>query len=381
MAMRRRSKDNQVIISVASEANRDGGIFLVFLGLVGAVPLHYLVSQLLFREASWDWRVGALFGVALVFCGLWLIFFTRKRFLVGPGSVVIREGLWRRPIRYRWRESPRIRLRCNTEERGGEPVTVWQVSLVDGRYEYTLDRRPGQQLESRMLAELLAKAIGCPVVEKTEGGEVVIALEDLDLPFSERVKRDPRLLGECREQPRHNPIRLDRKGQEHIYSWSLFTSGLLHEISMFFLIALGLSLVPLSRESGELGLSLLDLARKTGDYTYFWAVGGIYGVALAVLKGYRVQVRVGPEGAGTRILLWGLPLSQRFIPARELEEIGLCAEARGWFVHMISDTRILSVRLASKEVAGWLCSQLRHLAAGVERGEGAPAPEPAGSRH
>lgn len=343
-----------------SDANRDAGVFLVFLGVVGAVPLHHLYRAFILGTVEGDWRKGAFLGSLLVLWGLWLILFTRKTFRVLPGAVVIHEGFLRPPSRYAWRGEPRIRLRPVEMERAGKVVEMWQVNLVDGRYEYCLDRRAGQQLESRTLAERLAKAIGCPVIENRADGDLEIPFQELDLPFCQRVRRHPRLLGPRLEKPAGSSIREQREGEARIYSWNLVHPALITELAIFFLVVLAVGLVPLPISEAGHDDSLLDLAIREHDYLYFTVVGGLFVLALFLLFGYRVFVRIGPEGVRTQSRLWGVPLHTWTLRTQDLEEVSVRQTGRGSFLQLISDEQIVSLRMSNPANAAWLASQMRH---------------------
>lgn len=361
--------------SAPSEANRDLGIFLVFTGVVAAVPLYYLFRVLVMHTSVWDWRKGAALGLLLALAGLYLIAFTRRRFRARDGSVYVSDGLFRRPVRYSWEGQPRIRLQSLERDRGGRPLECWQVMLLDGKYEYLLDNRPEQHLESRALAEFLAKTLDCPLIVRHDQGETQIEAADLDLPFEERVHKYPHLLGPRLERPEPFPIVEEGSGSERAYRWGMMTSGMLTETVGLFLVALAISVVPLPGGESELDYSLFELARIHQDYKYFYATGGLFLAAMILLFGYRVHLELKRDQVCACTKLWGVPLWARSIPRRVLEEISTRGRSQGAFLQLVSDERIINLRILRHDLAQYLAAELRHLVAGdVPVAKEAPAP-------
>ncbi|MEW6283891.1 MAG: hypothetical protein AB1758_35085 [Candidatus Eremiobacterota bacterium] len=362
MGVERRVRDETVTLRIPSESNRDLGIFLVFLGVVGAVPGVYLVSRLILHRVDWDWRTGGFLGLGLVALGLWLLLFTRKTFRLTPREIRIQDGPVRKAVVYRWEGVPVVRLRSVEEERAGKGVEVFEVHLVDGHYNYLLDRRPGQQMESRTLAEMVAKAVGCPVREKTrEEGEITLAAEELDLPFVERVRRHPALLGTPVEEtpPAASPVTEQRNGSTLRFSWSAFHKDGIGEILVAAALLLGIQLLPFRLDSEGPTLSMWDLARTSGDYSVFLGELGFLLLVLVLLSGQRHEFLVDPDRVRWKRTLWGTTLKQVSIPIRELEQISVRDSSRGTFVQLISDRVIVSRRLPMA-TAAWLAGRLRH---------------------
>jgi len=349
---------------MASEANRDLGVFLIFTGLVGSLPLYYLFCTLILQSPVWDWRHGAVLGLVLVALGYCLVAFTRRTFRVRDRAVEVRDGLLRRPIRYAFQEAPRVRLQVLEIEGRGRPRDYWQVMLVDGKYEYLLDSRPEQMQESRCLAEFIAKQVGCPLKVRLEAGQAFqIEAADLDLPFAELVKRYPELLGPRLPRPECCPIREEGQGAKRRFRWGMRTSSLLNETVGLFAVALAVGFVPMSNGE-EARSSLFDLARSSHDYAYFMAVGALFLLALFLQFGYQVQVNLTPDKVGARTTLWGVPIWSASIATSVLEGISVRTRSQGAFLQFVSDERIVSLRVLRRELADYLGSELRHALAG-----------------
>jgi hypothetical protein len=242
----------------------------------------------------------------------------------------------------------------------------WLVNLVDGKRQYVLDRRKGHQIESRSLAEALAKTINCPVLEKCENGEITIPREELDLPFRERVKLHPDLLGEEAKAPDACPVEVSDSPQGQKYTWRLLNAAMLNEFFtlVFFLVVL--AVIPIfprpvpGEESPErFAVSFLQLAIQKRQYLYFYVAGSLIGAGALVLFGYRKQLVLTQEGISAQDRLWGLPIWSAHIPASELEEIWVRQSTRGAHLQLISDARIISGRIANSQVAAWLAFRIR----------------------
>ncbi len=355
------------VFALPSNANRDLGLFLVFTGVVGGVPLYYLYRVLVLHTPVWDWRKGAALGLLLVLAGLSLLAWTRRTFRVREGFVEVRDGLIRRSVRYAYRQDPMIRLQVLEVEVRGRPVELWQVMLVDGKYEFLLDSRPDHIQESRCLAEFLAKRIGCPLRVRREAGvHLDIEAADLDLPLSERVHRDPSLLGERVPRPEVFPIQEEGTGSTRTFRWGVRTSSLVSEMAGLFLAALVFSVIPISGAQDE-QYSLLDLARLHWDYLYFQVVLGLFALALFLQFGYQVKVALTPELVRARTSLWGVPLWSRAIPVGELEEILVRSLSQSTLLQFVSDEEIFSLRVLRRDLAEYLASELRHAIAGAAK--------------
>jgi len=363
MSVRRRQSGSQAEIWLPTDVNRDLGLFLMFLGVVGVVPLQYFLAQSLPVEA------GASAGLLVAVCGFMLVRFSRKRFLVSNNEVLLREGLFKRPLRYRWESQPAIRLRSQEEERGGKVREYWLVYLVDGKRQYALDHRAGNQIESRSLAEALAKAINCPVMEKTDSGEISIPREELDVPFRDRVKSHPTLLGPEVDKPENCQVEFLESETEQRYSWRLMNPGLLAEIGWVVLGLLLLAMIPLfpgyepaddgTPQRQGMQLSFVDLALKEHNYTYFYVIGAVTVVTLFVAFGYSKRLTVNHDEVRLTDRLYGGVVIRRIIKANVLEEIWVRNSSRGAHLQFISDEVVISGRTSSLQVASWIASRVR----------------------
>ncbi len=362
MAVQRYQRNQKVFVLIPSDVNRDLAIFLIFLGIVGAVPTFYIINKLFIHAYNFDWRLGGFIGLGLVVVGLILLFGTRKSFRLGGGELRLRDGMFRRPLIYHWHEAPRIRMRTVEEERSGKPTDVFEVHLVDGRYNYLLDRRPGKQMDSRILAEILAKAIGCPIVEKSrETGDLVLQAEELDLPYAERAARYPVLLGTPPDEKVPSTIGVRSEGADKILTWRSFNRNLFSEVLVGFGLVLAAEFLPF--KSGAEGVpprSFFDIMHANNDYKPLFIQCGLLVLFLLFLAGLRHEFWLKADKVVWRQLLWGLPTRQVSIPTRHLEQISVRESSRGYFLQLISDETIITRRLGDEDTARWLARTIRY---------------------
>ena len=367
MAVVRREVGDQHEVVVPTDANRDLGLFLIFLGVVGTLPMRYFLTF---------WGFGgfkafyvAISGVILVLGGFFFLAFSRKRYTVTARDLSMTDGFFHKTLRYVWESVPAIQLHSQEEEKGQKDVEYWLVSLVDGKRHYVLDRRAGHQMESRALAEALAKSINCPVNEKGTHGDIVIPREELDLPFTERVRRNPSLLGPELPKPETSTTHHWEKDGQLGFSWRLAGSATLNEFILVTMLLTLLALVPLlpgrgSADQGQSGQplqrSFLDLARQDHDFKYFLGVGSFLGVMWFVLFGYKKRLLATREALDVRDSLWGIPVRSTRIPVDKLEEIWVRQSSGGTTIQLISDDCMISGRTASFETASWVASKIGH---------------------
>jgi len=351
-------------ISIPSNRINDLGLFSMFLGLVLSFPVRSLLGR---SYPGQDWvTYTAPLGFGLVVIGFLLLRYTRKIFWQDGQSIRVKDGWFRRSLRYSWEGDPVIRLRSQEEDKGSTTVEYWLVNLVDGKRQYVLDRRPGHPIESRSLAEALAKTINCPVLERGESGEILIPREDLDLPFRERARRQPELLGQEVNKPEPCSIVVEEEPDRQRYTWRLLSPAMLNEFFTLVCFVLLLAIVPIFPKPipgqdvpERFQLSFLDIARKNHHFLYFYVTGSIITLTAFFLFGYRKELVVTLKKIDAQDRLWGIPVWSATIPAEQLEEIWVRQSTRGAHLQLVSDACIISGRIANSQVAAWLAWRLR----------------------
>ncbi len=369
MAIHQKKSNERNIITVPTDRHRDLGLFMVFLGVVGTLPADFL-----FQWLGYDGPQSFIAGTSGLCClllGLYFIGFSRKTFRIEPDAIFVKDGLFEKPIRYTWEEPPKLRLRSQEEDHGSRLAEFWLVNLIDGKRQYVLDKRLGNQMESRCLAEAIAKTIRCGVIEKSDHGEILVPLDELDLPFSERARRNPNLLGPIVDTPpQGSSIEKESQNDQLKFSWPLANSGLISEFLTVAIVVSLISVVPLfqakpnldkpTEEPARFNRSFWDLARQDGNYLFFIVSGGALALAYVGLFGYRKEIIASPQRLSSTDRLWGIPLQRVQIPTEKLEEIWVRQSGRGTHIQFISDDHIIAGRTTSLETATWLASQVRH---------------------
>ena len=307
---------------VRSYANRDLGIFLIFFGIVAAVPLYALIMNIVFKQAVIQWRIGIIIGLVSIILGCLLIKYSKLRFKVtrkndGSGTISIQEGLLRSPLLYDFASSSIIKLATANTDAGSKKGELIQVTLIDGNRHYLLDSRPLNKMqESRAIAEFFSKN-GSLKMLLPHYGNLMLESTDLDLPFSARVKKYPTLIGLEPTRPQNCPINTTELngGIDRRYSWGFRANGLVFQLIALLMVAFAFSCLPLFEEARvpviRLGLN------PTEELSSCEAAAGAYHPALGELVKSRMllhraeEVLQGiPSGSHVRIGIAPRQLSQ-----------------------------------------------------------------------
>ncbi len=249
-----------------------------------------------------------------------------------------------------------MKLQHVVSESEEHPQTTWIVKIVTDRHEYTVDNRKDQQIESRGVAESVARALCCPLVERYDTvGDVVIEASDLKLPFRERVKRYPALLGRpVPAPPNANISRIERaNGIE--FRWGAVTTNLVLGVLILGLLFFLLSAVPPRADQP----SYLTWACRTGNYRLYYMCASVIALALLIVSGYRATIRLAPTDIRFIEKLWGVPLLRRKIGTQQVEEVRVQHTMRGPVVQIVSDRALLQFRTTDAVVAAWLGYEMR----------------------
>ena len=356
--MRVRTRGSDVVISVHSYSNRNTCIFMVFLGLVASWPIWYIIASW-FTHAPHtreDWYPAFYLCLALTGWGFLLGLGAVKRFIVTPNAVLVTDGLLRRVLTFPCEENQAIRLQSILSERADRPQTTWLVKLVAGRHEFTLDERTGHQLESRGIAEAVAKALGCRMLEKDEEGQdLTFPASELDLPYVERVKRHPSLVGRPVNEPPHVGVRRTEKDGRLEFTWGLVTPSLLMSMLSLGVVFFLVSAVPPKANQK----SYLEYARLTGDYHLYMTIGAVIVAALLLSAGFRLRLRLTPKAVYLQKSMWGVPFARSSMALCEVEEVQMAHTVRGPVVQVVGDRRLIEFRASDDDVAQWLAHEIR----------------------
>lgn len=350
-------------ISLPTNRDRDLGLVLLFMSAV----TYYLIPPLVYEfgmsrgtAAAFSTPIGALLMVA----GLLAVFFSRKKVWLDKGVVRVKDGYLARTLNLRYEETPTFKLTGFEEENGGRASEVWTVHMIDQGRQYLIDRRVGQQMASRSLAERLAKGVRGSLIEASEGKNYTFDVEELDLSFVERLDRYPELLGHEIEEPPDKVVKLERLDKGLKVTWGSFRSSLLFELFCVTAFLLAAAFIPLPGGPDGQGFSLFDAEVAEGDYRYFIGVGIFTTLSLILLAGYRNTLElVTPKRVQCRATVWGIPFKGGRIPLDELEHVAVSVTSRGPFLQFISDRRILRLRMPATNIARWLAWEFRNFLA------------------
>lgn len=368
----REGGDTEIV--VPSDANQDAGIMLVFLALIATLPVWYLYCTW-FGSLPKDWSLHtwypALLGTSfLLAAGLGLLFGTSKTLRVATDGVHIRVSLRRQVLHFARSAQACIKLQRVENEAVAPSRVVWLVKLVGERHEFTLDERINQQFQSRMLAEALAKALGCPLLEKADDGSMVaIDPKDLDLCLRERLARYPQLRGVSAQKPAHGFVRVTDSGHERSFSWHLVTSGLYLDLLGLGLALFVLTAVPWTHERP----SLLENCVRSGDFSLYYKLAGCLATCSLVVAGYSKRLVLSPQDVRLQDHLWGLLLGSKSLTTSKIEEIHLGSGVRGPVLQIISDEGLLQCRLHDAATASWLASEVQNYLLETSCGDHKPA--------
>lgn len=350
MAIYRKLQSEDAEVIVPTRADWNLGLCLVLLGvtLMGLVPVLRGVG---FAAGSL-WNVSMLLAAA----GLFLIRFSCKRYRISPERILIRDGYFSPPRVYEVDGMPSLRLREQEEQVSGKAVMASLVILSVDKVHHVLDHRAGNSLESRSLAEALARALQCALIEDSEEGEEQLSSHDVGLSFGERARLHPSLVGRQIEQPGHCRVSLQETNGTQVYRWKLMSQSLFFDFVSLVLIVCAVAVLPLFSGESEIKYSFLDLARREGQVTYF-IVTGLFLMALGFvpIAGSRKLVAT-PEGLTVHKRLLGLCVSEQHIPSGHLSEIWV---GRGAYLYFLSDQSQLGCGVPTQPTAAWMASRLR----------------------
>jgi hypothetical protein len=350
------TKSGEKIIYLPSEANKDLGLFLIFIGIIAVPPCYWLYYYYNSVPVT-DWKPSLFIGIFWVLAGLSLIYFSRKTITVGKSHIRINDGLFRKSFTIRWKLDPMIKLKYDEEEFKGRILEFWETSLLDGKLEYTIDRRAHHQLEARALGENIAKFLSCSFIERDEQGkESILDSKDLDMPFRCRAAKYPGFLGSPVDQPKNPRLTITERNKAFLVTWGIYSTGILVDIIAFAVIIFLFTYLPWKQGTH----SFFEQCAIRGEFFAFYAGGLILFMTVFFVLGYRLRLNVSRRGAIFWVTIWGIPLRKRKIGIDKIEEIRLTPSMRGPRVQIISDREIISFRLFDKQGARWLSYQLQH---------------------
>jgi len=347
-------------ISLPTDRDRDLGLVLLFLSGVAYFLVAPLASQFGLPKGQVA-LVSAPVGLILMVIGIAAVLFSRKRITVEDGVVRIKDGFFAKPLNLKYESTPTFKLSGFEEEGTGRADQIWTVHMNDQGRQYLIDRRVGQQMTSRSLAERLTKAVRGSLIESHNGKSYNFDAEELDLSFVERVHRYPEMLGKEVPEPSDKVVDVKMTDDGLKVEWCFFRSNLLFELFCVTAFLVAAAFIPLPGGPTGEGFSLFDAEVAEGDYSYFIAVAIFTVISLVVLSGYRNTMElIVPKRVQSRTTIWGIPVRGGRIPLEELEHVAVAVTSRGPYLTLISDKRILKERMPATNIARWLGWEIRN---------------------
>lgn len=349
-------KNGEHFFQIHSDVNRNLGIFLLFLGIVGSAPLYYLAS-IAVNQPTYDLRPAIWIGLVFVIIGFYFIFFSKKSFWVCKNKITIKDSFFGKKMVYHCDDPDRlIRLKNYEIEYKTTPTEIWELFLVSDKKEFSIHKRPNSQLEMRQLSETLAKILECPFEDLTfEEEGITINSDDLDMPYKDRVLKYPQLLGKTIKEPSKVHFSTKEAGQNKIFSWGIMTPRLLSDTVLISLLLFILSFIPMANNNP----SFFQICAENKDFFVYYVFAGIVFFTIFVLSGYKINLVLAPNYIEFTEHLWAAPYHSGSIPINELEEINMYVTIRGAKVQIISDKKLIDIHLYNPENARWLVYLIR----------------------
>lgn len=288
-------------------------------------------------------------GVALMAWGAWMAF--RRIRLWGNALPALPEAaLAQARERVKSSQSGRVRLSSEVTtyqtRNGTRKVEYWKVNLaVDpGDHGCPLGSFKGSNalLYARRLAEQEARTLHLPLEDTTpEGGAVVIAPEDLDLPFSQRARKYPHLLETTNVPASPTGIRENAaRAGARVFSWGMLTWGTAKSTALVLALALGASFVP-GRHSST---SIFTDCQRSGNYTFYVVLPVVAAVALLFMACWRTRLTLATDGVRLTYLVAGIPVRARSLSPHEIEQVETHRGTTQPVLLVVADRAILRAR-------------------------------------
>lgn len=358
------------------------GVFFIFTGLVGGLPLYYMFSALVLRIGKPNLFPGLIFSLLIAAVGIFAIFFTHKQVKVFSsgkgGSISIKDGLLAQEITYSYGENSQIRLSVSELNNGKIALDSWEITLIDGRCQFLLDLRVGRLQESKALAEFLAKAMHCNLLIVFEANRsVTMPYTDLDLPYCLRVKKYPVLASPHPRRPDHCPIKVEdvNYGLGRRYSWGLMASGIPTELIGLIFLIIAVGVTPFWQVKNHY-VSFLSEAMTTGDWSFFIGAALLLALFCGIEFGYRSVIEINEQRLNIRKELWGLAYYTRSFILDNLEEILTRKTDSQNCVVFTSDDLVVSMRVSDSDIADYLAADIQYFLTSGRAVADSPAARP-----
>lgn len=334
--------------------NSNLGIFLIFTGVIAVPPVYWLLYYYTLRDVT-DWKPAFFVTLLFILAGLYIVFLSRGSITVRSNCIRIDAGLFNKPLILRWTEEPRLKLTVTADENNG--ACFWELKLIDGRREYTMERLPFSRCELRIIGRHLAKILSCPFIECDEKGrDRVINAAELTIPWMQRILNNPPSAEQAVRKPDRSLLKISAGDNSFHASWGLNSKGIFAELTVFAAILFASTC--LSWNQGD--CSFWAECVKRGDFFSYYAEGIILLLILISFTGSRMHLSADRNCITFRHTLWGVALKTKTAAIDSLEDIRLNTAFRESLIHAFSDEQSIYIRISSEQDARRLHHQLQH---------------------
>lgn len=342
-------------VTLPTDANAQYGYFIIFLGIFAAIPAYYLYFS--FRsEAVPTWSPALIVCAVMVLIGMYLILFSKKTVRIFQDRLEMKAGLFSKPLRLSWKGTPRVILRFEEEEYNDKVYSIADVGLIDGKVIYSVERCQNGFLRARKLAESIARALKCDLVERDESSkDTVILADEQSLSFRERMRKYPELKGPQVSRPEGSAVSFERDKRSLSATWGIKSANFV----VYAMAGILLVLLIVLLERHVLAVSLEHLGYgliRTLFYIFLIMIPLSF---IIIILFYRIRLTAAGGGVSRLSCLSGLCIRGKSISLDRIRDIRVSAGARGSFIRIFSDSTLLQFDLASNSEANWLCGELQ----------------------
>lgn len=343
---------NKLFFHIPTNSTRDLGIVLFCVGIFVICVFNYF-ENLFYLPLKLSENFSNSLAAILILAGVYFVFLFRKKLLIDKKEkkIIINDGVFSRAIIIFWQGKPSVKISVGLEQAGVTQHEFWQVSFLDDKMEFCIDRKINHQLDIRVLAENMAKFLECEYIDATEKKEgIIIKSSDLDLPFKERVALYPQLISKDYKKPDNLRFNISEFEDKIVYEWGFKNNLFVMELLLIIAFSLIITALPILPGKN----SIFRIAIEHHDYTLYASLGFLISIIILIFSGYKHILQLLPTGLITEEFWHGIKISQNNINYNRLEEIKTKETFRGPYVQLITDKQIINLRMFDIANSRWL---------------------------
>jgi hypothetical protein len=352
-------EQSERVFHLRSGANKDAGLFLVFLGVAAVIPLYWLYNYYALVDVI-DWKPALYLSASLVLTGMYIAFLARESISAGRSHVRIDMGILKRPLTIRWSEKPALKLTLNADESG--MAYFWELKLIDGRREYSMKRLPFASCELRRIGRQIAMMLQCPFIEcDNTGVTTVIDRAGMETPFVQRIRKIADDSPHVWKKPEHSSMVISGNDCSFHAVWSMRTRGLLAEMTVLSSFLFAATCLHLAQG----GPSFWEQCLSRGDYLAYYAEGVVLALTSLYLAGLRMHISADSGFISYSETLLGVVLRKKTLAIESLEDIRVSTAPGKAMIHMFSGQKSIVAAVSGEQDARWLDCMLRQFLGGT----------------